>query len=100
MAVTLDEANLCVSCLAELGSILSDSIQHGLYIRRRARDDPENLTRRCLLLQRFFEFLEQTHVLAGSRTLPLQGFNELAVALLKLSAGVRELLAQRCDCLR
>jgi hypothetical protein len=30
----------------------------------------------------------------------LNGFNELAMALLKLSGGVRELLAQRCDLLR
>ena len=40
-----------------------DRLEHRFYVRWRAGDDPENLTRRCLLFQRLLEFLEQPHVL-------------------------------------
>ena len=57
--------------------ILRDSIQHRLNVRRRAGNDAQDLTRRSLLLQRFFEFLEQPHVLNRDHRLVGEGLEEL-----------------------
>ena len=56
--------------------VLSNGIQHRLNISRRTGDDAENLTRRCLLLQCFLEFLEQPHVLDGDDRLVGEGFEK------------------------
>ena len=57
--------------------IFGDGVQHWLNIRRRAGDDAQDFTRRRLLLQRFFEFLEQPHVLDCDHRLVREGFEEL-----------------------
>ena len=67
-------------------------IQNRLYIRRRAGDDAQNLTRRRLLFQRFFEFLEQPHVLDGDDGLVGESFKEL-----DLRRGKRAHLGATCD---
>ena len=47
-----------IGCFTQPGGILCDHIQDRLNIRRRASDYPKYFTRRGLLFQRFFEFLE------------------------------------------
>ena len=37
---------------------------------------PKNFARRCLLFQRFLEFLEQSHVLDGDHRLIGEGFKQ------------------------
>ena len=66
-----------VGCLAEPRGIFSDHVQHRLNVGRRAGDDAQDFTRRGLLLQRFFEFLEQPHVLDGDDRLIGEGFKQL-----------------------
>src|SRR5262245_26243637 len=50
--------NIDVGSLTESRGIFCNHVQHGLNVSRRAGDDPENFTRRCLLFQRLLEFLE------------------------------------------
>ena len=57
--------------------VLGHHIQHRLNIRRRAGDNTQDFTRRCLLLQRFLEFLEQPHILDGDHGLVGEGFQQL-----------------------
>ena len=66
-----------IGCATNTSSVLSNYIQHRLDIRRRAGDDAQNLARRCLLLQRFFEFVEQPHVLNGDHCLVSEGLHQL-----------------------
>ena len=60
---------------------LGHGIQHRLNIRRRAGDDAQNLARRSLLFQRFFEFLEQPHVLDGDHRLMGERLEKLDLAI-------------------
>ncbi len=57
--------------------ILRDDIQYRLNIGRRAGDNTQDFTGRGLLLQRFFKFLKQPHVLDGDHGLVSEGFEEL-----------------------
>ena len=52
-------------------------VQHRLNVRRRAGDDAQDFARRCLLLQRFLELLEQPHILDGDHGLIGEGFKKL-----------------------
>ena len=69
-----------VGRFAESGCIFRDRIQHGLNICRRASDDAQDLTRRRLLLQRFFELLEQSDVLDRDHRLIGEGFEKRDLA--------------------
>ena len=64
-------------CVAQPCGILCHHVQHRLNIRRRAGDDAQDFARRRLLLQRFFEFLEQPHVLDGDHSLIGEGFDQV-----------------------
>ena len=64
-------------CIASRAALCCDHVQHGLDIGRRASDDAQDFTRRCLLLQRFGELLEQPHVLDGDHRLVGERFEEL-----------------------
>src|SRR5262249_56795349 len=59
-------------CLAEPERVLGDRLEHGLHVRLGRADDPEDLTRRRLLLEglrqvavAYVQLLEQAHVLDG-----------------------------------
>ena len=69
--------NCCITCAAHPRRIFCDCVQHRLEIGWRAGNHPENFTRRRLLLQRFLEFIEQSHVLYGNDGLIGEGFKEL-----------------------
>ena len=58
-------------------SILSNCIQNGLNVRRRAGDNTQDLARRRLLLQRLLEFLEQPHIFDRDHRLVGEGFQQL-----------------------
>ena len=68
--------NRCIRRSTNSRGILRNGIQHRLNIRRRTGDDAQDFTRRCLLLQRLLEFLEQPDVLDGDHRLVGEGFEE------------------------
>ena len=57
-------------------STFCDSIKYRLDIRRRAGNHAKDFARGSLLFQRFFEFLEQPHVLDGDDSLVGEGFKQ------------------------
>src|SRR5215475_1681948 len=61
--IAVSTPNGRIRCITQTSGVLSYYIQHRLNIRRRASNDTEDFTRRRLLLQRFFEFSEETDVL-------------------------------------
>ena len=65
------------SALTKTHRIFGHNIEHRLNIRRRTGDNAQDFTRRCLLLQRFLQFLEQPHVLDGDHGLVGEGFKQL-----------------------
>ena len=78
--LAVDTVDFRVFCLAEPRSTFRDSIQHRVKIRRRARDDAQDLARRRLLLERLrqiavarLQLLEQPHVLDGDHRLRGKG---------------------------
>src|SRR5262245_61076922 len=62
-----------IVCVTQSRSIFRNHIQHRLDIRRRAGDHAKNLTRRRLLLQRFLQLVEQSHVLDSNHRLVSEG---------------------------
>src|SRR5262249_16087901 len=62
-AVTNDPHDHSISCIAQLGRVLRDRVQHWLDVCRRASDHAQDFTGRSLLLQRLLEFVEKPHVL-------------------------------------
>src|SRR5580765_1329159 len=75
--LTDDTHNYRVAGITQPSSVFCDYIQHRLHVSRRAGDDAQNLTRRSLLLQRFLEFVEQSHVLDCNHGLVGEGFQKL-----------------------
>jgi hypothetical protein len=71
-----------------------DRVEDRLDVRRRARDDPEDLARRGLLLQGLGEPGVRLGQLARAR---LDLLLEVRVGLLELAGGAVELLAQRLE---
>ena len=61
---------------AHPGGVLGDGLHDRLQIGRRARDHPQDLARRRLLLQRLFRLVEQAHVLDGDDGLVGEGLQE------------------------
>ena len=68
---------------AEARGALDHRVEHGLQIRRRAADRPQDLTRRGLLFQRFgqigiarLQLPEQAHVLDGDDRLVGEGLEQ------------------------
>ena len=62
--------------MTELRRVFRNDFQHWCEIVWRAGDDAQNLTRRCLLLQRFFQFLKQPHVFNRDDGLVGEGFDK------------------------
>ena len=58
-------------------AVFRNDIKHWLDICRRTGDYTQNLARGCLLLQRFFELLEQPDILNGDHGLIGESFEEL-----------------------
>src|SRR5687767_11491190 len=56
--VSVNAEDHSIVCATHMGSVLRDYVQHRLDIRRRAGDDAQDFTRRGLLFEGFFEFLE------------------------------------------
>ena len=63
--IAFDAIDLSIIGVAKARGVFRHNIEYGLNIGRRAGDNPQDFTCRRLLLQRFFEFLEQPHVLDG-----------------------------------
>ena len=63
--------------VAQPRGVLDDGVEDRLDVGRRARDDPQDLGRRRLLLQRLFRLVEQPHVLDGDDRLVGEGLEEL-----------------------
>src|SRR5262245_17801874 len=57
--------------------MFGDSVKYGLQISPRATNNRKNLTGRNLLLQRFLELVEQSHVLDGDHGLVSERFEKL-----------------------
>ena len=74
MKVPVDTKDQCVPRVAQSCRILRHSIQNWLHVRRRTGGLRRRLARRRLLLQRFLEFLEQSHVLDGDDCLISESF--------------------------
>src|SRR5262245_21953051 len=72
----LADINHGVCCFAQARRTLCDYVQHRLKVGRRARNDAQDLTRGCLLLQRLFELVEQPNVLDGDHRLVGEGFEQ------------------------
>src|SRR5262245_33077250 len=66
-----------VAGVAQARRTRSDCVEHRLNIRRRAGNDAQDLTRRCLLFQGLFELIEQPDVLKSDDRLVSKGFEEL-----------------------
>src|SRR5262245_49156303 len=73
---TIDTADIRVVCFTQTCGALGNSLHYRLQIRRRPGDDAEDFTGRSLLLQRFFEFLEQPHILNRDDGLVGEGFEK------------------------
>src|SRR6516225_1989268 len=71
--VTIDAVDDSILCATNTSGVLGNCIEHRLNICRRAGDDAKNFARRCLLLQRLLEFLEQSHVFDGDHRLVSEG---------------------------
>src|SRR5262245_33266681 len=65
-----------VAGVAQARRTRSDCVEHRLNIRRRAGNDAQDLTRRCLLFQGLFELIEQPDVLKSDDRLVSEGFEE------------------------
>jgi hypothetical protein len=72
--------------VAQSHSAFDDRIEHGLCVGRRVRDRPQDLTGRCLLLQRDPQFTvpclqlsEQPHVLDGDDRLVRECLEQLGL---------------------
>src|SRR5687767_4909894 len=74
--IAFDAIDLSIIGLAKPRGVFRHNIEYGLNIGRRAGDDAQDLTRRSLLLQRFFEFLEQPDILDGDDRLVGEGFEQ------------------------
>jgi hypothetical protein len=69
----LNEANRSVLSPTHPEGIFCDDVQNWLKLGGRAGDYAEDFTCRGLLLQRFFEFSEQPHILDGDDRLVGKG---------------------------
>src|SRR5262245_1967722 len=56
--------------------VFSNYIQHRLNISRRAGNRPQDFTRRSLLLQRLFKFIEQSDIFDGNNRLVGKSFKQ------------------------
>src|SRR5215469_5950918 len=74
--VSLNQPQHAILCAADARSPLSNGFQHRLDIRGRAGNHAQNLTRRSLLFQRLFEFVEQPDVFDGDHGLVGEGFEQ------------------------
>src|SRR5215470_7687682 len=74
--VALGTNNERVGCPAHVGSVLSDSVQHGLNAGWRRRNYPKNLACRGLLLECLLRFLKQPHILDGDDGLVGEGLEQ------------------------
>src|SRR5262249_55105641 len=78
----------CVVRLAQAGGALHHRVQHGLDISRRAANDTQDLTRRCLSIESgcqltvaSLQFLEQAHILNGDDSLVGERLQEFDLVL-------------------
>src|SRR5262245_57282771 len=85
--LAVEPKNEAKQCRAEPRRIPCDRIEHGLYVRRRAGDDTENLADRCLVVERFLQLalarllrLKQPRVLDGDYGLVREGVDEFDLA--------------------
>src|SRR5215813_7028110 len=74
--IAIDKSDLGIVCITEPCRILGHGVKYRLNISWRARNDAQDFTRRGLLLQRFFQFLEQPHILDSDYRLVGEGFEE------------------------
>src|SRR5438093_425672 len=77
-----------LEALAERYRSPDDGLKHRSDVRRRARDDPQDLARRRLLLQGLLRLGEQAHILDGDHGL-------VGERLQECDLGVRERLDLR-----
>src|SRR5262249_13178968 len=75
-APAIHKPNKGIFSAANTYSIFGNNVKNRLNISRRAGDHAQDFTRGSLLLQRLFEFLEQSHVLDGNRRLVGEGFEK------------------------
>ena len=83
MADAINADNIGIARFAQPRGILRHHIEHWLNVRRRAGDDAQNFTCRCLLFQRFGELLEQPDILDRDHGLVGEGFEELDLFIAK-----------------
>ena len=70
-----------VDGIAQSGGALHDRVKDRLHVRRRARNDAENVRCRRLLLQRLLRLIEQPHILDGDDGLVGKGLEEQYLAI-------------------
>ena len=75
--IPIEQANRGVIGAAHPSRAPGDRIKNRLNVRRRAGDHTQDFTRRCLLLQRFFEFVEQSDILDRDDSLVGKRFEQL-----------------------
>jgi hypothetical protein len=79
--VSLNLANGGIGRATEPRSACRDRLHHGLDVGRRARDHPQDVGRRRLLLERLSRLVEQPHVLDGDDGLGGKGLEKRDLAL-------------------
>src|SRR4030095_14807711 len=78
---TLVEPEVSQLRFAERGRTLENRFEHGSDVRRRTRDNAQNLAGRRLLLQRLLRLIEQPHVLDGDDGLVGEGLEQIELLL-------------------
>src|SRR5262245_56211866 len=75
--VAVPAENGGIERVAQAGGTLCNRVEHGLNIRGRTGNNTQDLACRSLLLQGFFEFLEQPDVFKCDHSLVGEGFKQL-----------------------